>query len=127
MHLSIATPPCSGATWGNHGYLWLGRGMTYPGGLVHGQCDILGLGLYPVNLTAQAAQHQVAPAAPAVPATSQAPAASSKRRVRWYLNAGLTDKNVEFATKYADAITGVYPCCGLLQVEVRGAAWSCVP
>ena len=39
----------SGETWGEQGYLLLGRGMQYDG-IIHGQCDVLGLGLYPTLL-----------------------------------------------------------------------------
>jgi len=43
------------------------------------------------------------------------------RHVRWYLNAGSVDDNVEFATTNANALTGVYGCCSLLKVASDGS------
>jgi len=36
-----------GTGWGEAGYMKMGRGMKYKNP-VHGECDVLGLGLYPV-------------------------------------------------------------------------------
>jgi len=47
-------------------------------------------------------------------------AATNTRRVRWYLNAGRINDNVEFVTTNAHALTGVYGCCGLLSVASNG-------
>jgi len=40
------------------------------------------------------------------------------RRVRWYVNAGDGDENVEFVDAHRDSITGIYPCCNVFAVQV---------
>lgn len=47
--------------------------------------------------------------------------AHTPRRVRWYVSAGRTQDNIDFAKANPDALTGFYGCCNLLAVDNTGS------